>query len=589
MKATNRTEAFDPASLRANLDHEPVPLTFGTSGRRGDVVHLTQLEVYLNALAELEHLGSLPADQGGIRRGDEFYFAFDLRPSSTRFVPEQQSRGEIAQAIVRAIRDAGLQPVNLGAIPTPALAFHALQRRRGSIMITGSHIPFERNGYKTNSARGELLKQDEAPINARVAECRRRLYAQPGAESPFDRRGMFKGGQQELPPERGTAREGYLRRYTDFFAGRSLRGRRLLVYQHSAVGRDLLVDLLRRHGAEVVPGGRSDTFVPIDTENIDAEQLNTIQALAREAWAKHGPLDAVVATDGDSDRPLVLAVEADAGGPEPCRVRFFGGDLVGMIVAEFLRADAVVVPISCNDAIDRGSLKEFVEPKTRIGSPFVIAGMEQARAKGRRAVCGWEANGGFLTGSDIVRDGRVLSALPTRDAMLPILGVLFSAAEHRLTLSALFDRLPKRFSRAALLKKFPRPASQRIIEQLSPANAAIRDALFAGDQLDLRDAQGRAIAATSDEITAVWLIRETLAGFFGPKLGFGRLVRLDYTDGVRASFDNGDVAHVRPSGNADELRIYAVADTPDRADAIARLGVAEPDGILRQMERGTPG
>jgi phosphomannomutase len=45
------------------------------------------------------------------------------------------------------------------------------------------------------------------------------------------------------------------------------------------------------------------------------------------------------------------------------------------------------------------------------------------------------------------------------------------------------------------------------------------------------------------------------------------------------------VAHVRPSGNADELRIYAVADDQARADAIARAAVAEPDGILRRMEK----
>ena len=54
--------------------------------------------------------------------------------------------------------------------------------------------------------------------------------------------------------------------------------------------------------------------------------------------------------------------------------------------------------------------------------------MELALAKGRRAVCGWEANGGFLTGSDFQREGRELRALPTRDAFLPILGVLFAAA-----------------------------------------------------------------------------------------------------------------------------------------------------------------
>src|SRR5512138_1592977 len=111
-------------SLRARLSYEPQELKFGTSGRRGQVVHLTQLEVYINALAELEYLQSLPPADGGIVRGEPFYFAYDLRPSSIRYVESQGGRGEIVQTICRAIRDAGMKPVNLGCIPTPALAYH---------------------------------------------------------------------------------------------------------------------------------------------------------------------------------------------------------------------------------------------------------------------------------------------------------------------------------------------------------------------------------------------------------------------------------------------------------------------------------
>ena len=50
---------------------------------------------------------------------------------------------------------------------------------------------------------------------------------------------------------------------------------------------------------------------PIDTENIDEAQLGIAQALAVEAWRNHGPIDAVVSTDGDSDRPLILGVEPE--------------------------------------------------------------------------------------------------------------------------------------------------------------------------------------------------------------------------------------------------------------------------------------
>src|ERR1700733_1256791 len=244
-------------SLRSRLNYEPQELGFGTSGRRGKVVDLTQLEVYLNALAELEYLQSLAPAEGGIKRGDPFYFAYDLRPSSSELVSQEQGRGELAQAIVAAIGGAGMQAVNLGRIPTPALASFALSRNKGSIMVTGSHIPFERNGYKTNSSRGELLKQQEAPINEQVRQVRKRLYEQPRGQSLFDERGMLKCGPQELPAEHGAARAAYIERFTNFFHGSTLEGKRILVYQHSAVGRDLLVEILERLGAQVVKGGRS--------------------------------------------------------------------------------------------------------------------------------------------------------------------------------------------------------------------------------------------------------------------------------------------------------------------------------------------
>lgn len=511
-------------TLRSRLTYTPRELKFGTSGRRGEVVHLTDLEIYINVLAEIEYLQTLASGDGGVERGDEFFAAFDLRPSSVN----------LFRAVLRAVRDGGMRPVNLGAIPTPALTCYALLQGKGSIMVTGSHIPFDRNGYKLNTSRGELLKQHEAPINQAVSRVRQRIYDAPFDVSLFDEQGRFKFPELNVPPESDVARSVYIRRYTDFFDGLSLKGTGLLVYQHSAVGRDLLVDVLRSFGAEVTPTGRSDSFVPIDTENIDAAQLTAIQNLVS------GPAAAVVSVDGDSDRPLVLGVDSTTS-----QVQFYGGDLVGMIVAEFLGADAVVVPISCNDAIDRGELAGKLEPKTRIGSPYVIEGMETARMKGRKAVCGWEANGGFLTGSEFRRGEAVLKALPTRDAFLPILCVLFAARERGVSLNQLFAALPKRFSRAALLKNFPRETSLKIVERYSAAGSA-------------------------EKLSQVL---------------HAAIERIDYTDGVRVIFDNGEVVHFRPSGNADEFRVYAVADTQKRADALAALGIQEPDGLLRELER----
>lgn len=565
-------------TLRSSLSHEPQALKFGTSGRRGEVVHLTQLEIYLNVRAELDYLQALPRGEGGIAKGEEFYFALDLRPSSCRYVQEQRGRGEIAQAVERAIADAGMKPVNLGRIPTPALTCYALTRGKGSIMVTGSHIPFDRNGYKTNTSRGELLKKHEDPINEKVRAVRESLYAQAYSDSPFDGEGRFKSGHRELAPEFDEGAEAYVRRYLDFFGEQALSGFKLLVYQHSAVGRDLLVRILRELGAEVIAAGRSETFIPIDTENMDDAQLEAIQALYDGIAEKHGNIDAIVSTDGDSDRPLILGVE---GG----KVRFFGGDLVGMVTAEYLAADAVVVPISCNDAIDRGPLKDIVEPKTMIGSPYVIAGMENAIARGKRAVCGFEANGGFLVGSAILREGRTLAPLPTRDAVLPMLAVLHAAKVRGLPLHGLFGSLPRRFSRAALIKQFPRPVSLAIVQRFSPADSRIKEAAFEAGKVACSNGENQAMTMAADQPRALFDIRRELAEFFTADSGFGEIVRLNYVDGVRVYFSGGEVAHLRPSGNADELRIYAVADSQPRADEIAGMAVAEPDGILRSMER----
>ena len=568
-----------PIDLLGHLNYEPRPLKFGTSGRRGLVVDLTQLEIYINALAELEYLQSLPLDQGGISKGDEFFFACDLRPSSTAFVEEHQGRGELAQAIERAILDAGMKPINLGCIPTPALTLHALSKGRGSIMITGSHIPFDRNGYKTNTSKGELLKAHEEPIGRAVQQVRGRVYGQDRETSLFDNGGRLKTGHSALSSADGSASLAYLDRYVNFFGRTSLEGMRLLFYQHSAVGRDLVLEILRQLGAEVTPIGRSESFVPIDTENIDAGQLATIQSLADTAIKQFGNVHAIVSTDGDSDRPLVLGLDASG------KARFFGGDLVGMVAADYLGADAVVVPISCNDAIDRSSLAAALEPKTRIGSPYVIAGMDVALKSGKNVVCGWEANGGFLTGSTIVRNGKTLGALPTRDAVLPIVCTLASAREKQVSLAELFEGLPKRFSQAALLKQFPREISFKIIQSCSPADPLISEVIFQGNQVSLLiDKCGVAMAGDARR-TELWRLRDRLAGFFHGKRGFPEIIRLNYTDGVRISFSNGDVAHLRPSGNADELRIYAVADTKCRAEAIAAFAVAEPDGILRALEK----
>ncbi len=550
---------------------QPTTLRFGTSGLRGLVTDITDLEAYINTRGFLDYLFEV----GDAAPGDTLCIAGDLRPST------DGAERSIMRAVARAVADAGLRVDHLGKIPTPALAYYALETGRSSVMVTGSHIPFDRNGIKFNKKSGEVLKEDENDILAAVDRARRREYEKPTEDSLFDDDGMFRSGAaQDLPPLNDEARKAYLKRHLDFFPPGALAGKRIVFFQHSAVGRDLLVELFRELGAEVHPMGRSDTFIAIDTEDITEERLRSMQKMVDEVWKQHGPVDALVLTDGDSDRPLVVGVTPEG------RARFFGGDLLGIVVAEYLKARSVAVPVSVNDAADLQLAKRGIRPiKTAIGSPFVIKGMQEIESKGGDSVVGWEANGGFLVGSDIEKDGRKLSALPTRDAALPIASVLHAAVENQCTLVELFSQLPERYSKAGLIDQFPQETGHGLVRRFSPREAEQVD--FFDDRITLTRPDGNTEEASDEEAAHLRAIQAELQSHFNAEAGFGRITGINVVDGARIYFDNGDIAHIRPSGNAPQLRLYAVADTQARADEIVRMGIQEPGGLLRKLEKSS--
>jgi phosphomannomutase len=556
------------------LNYTPVPLAFGTSGLRGLVKDITDLEAYINVKGALRYLLSI----GDMAASSKVVLAGDLRPSTER----------IMRACLQAILECGCSVENAGKIPTPALIARAMANGGAGVMVSGSHIPFDRNGIKINKSIGEILKADEPGILREVERVRDEEYSRSGAISAFNAAGMLKQAPN-LPPLDRRAEEAYVQRYTESFTNNGLRGLRVLIYQHSAVGRDILAHILTDLGAVVIAAGRSDRFIPIDTENITGAQLDDLEKMISGAEAGGHSFDAILSTDGDSDRPLVVAVlPAAQVHPGGRRVRFLPGDLLGIVTAEYLGANAAAVPVSANDAVERRMHERgILLRKTKIGSPYVVAALDEIRVAGRwERVVGWEANGGFLTGSDIRLAAGTLSALPTRDSTLPILANLFAAAERNISLAELWNLLPARFGCAGLLDNFPVTASQAILAKLIPPGGLIEVEFdLAGDVFD-RSLAGNTAAPLARTMARDWQqAKSNLKSVFTPAQGFDDIVRINVLDGVRIYFRNGDVAHVRPSGNAPQLRLYANSDSQARAEEIRELALREPDGILRQFER----
>jgi phosphomannomutase len=480
-------------------------VTFGTSGARGLATAMTDQVCYAYAKGFLQYLESI----GEIKRaGERVAVGGDFRPSSSR----------VMEAVCRAADDLGYRAVNCGKIPSPAVALFGFERNIPSIMVTGSHIPDDRNGIKFNKCAGEVLKSDEKGMSGQIVELGDALFC---ADGNFAK----PKAPHEILPEAG---ENYAMRYLNFFAHDALKGLRVGVYQHSAVGRDVLVKIFSHLGAEVTPLGRSEKFIPVDTEAIRPEDV----ALARD-WAATGKFDALVSADGDSDRPLV----SDEHG------NWLRGDIAGILCAKFLAADSVSTPVSCNTAVEKcGWFREI--RRTRIGSPFVVASMMEATAGGAKRVVGYEANGGFLLNSDIENGGKILSALPTRDAVIVMLGILLLAKSRKQKISELAASLPARFTASDRLKHFATEKSAAILAKFNSGSEP-------ADRIEIEKMFG-AIC--------------------------GQIAGLNRTDGLRITFANEEVIHLRPSGNAPEFRCYAEAETDERARAITTDALAKISG-----------
>lgn len=440
---------------------------FGTSGLRGLVDDLTPdlVTQYVQAFVR------------GCDTGEGVYLAQDLRPSSPA----------IAAVVADAVRGAGVPVIDCGAVSTPALALAAMGAGAGAVMVTGSHIPADRNGLKFYTPAGEITKAEEAVILAGLSNDRLCLAA----------------GLTDMPD----AGAQYVARYVTAF-GQVLRGYRLCVYSHSSVGRDLLVAVLRGCGAEVTELGRSDIFIPVDTEAVSDGMRETLYD-----WAALGDFDAILSLDGDGDRPLL----ADATG------QIIPGDVLGQITGGWLGADVAVTPVSSNT----GAEDVFGQVvRTRIGSPYVIAGMAQGGGK----VVGYEANGGFLLGFAT----KGLAPLMTRDAVLPLLAPLIAANAEGQDLATLVARQPARFTVADRIAGVPTQVTQDFVADLD-SDPALR------------------------------------AAFLAELGGVERAV--DRTDGLRITLTDGRIVHLRPSGNAPELRFYAEDATRDGAMQTVTLGL----------------
>ena len=60
----------------------------------------------------------------------------------------------------------------------------------------------------------------------------------------------------------------------------------------------------------------------------------------------------------------------------------------------------------------------------------------------------------------------------------------------------------------------------------------------------------------------------------------GEMITYDTTDGLRLTFDSDEIVHLRPSGNAPELRCYAEANSSCRAKDLVKSVLSDIKRLL---------
>lgn len=565
---------------------------------------LSDLDIWATVRGFLAHLER----SGRAQPGGAVALSGDLHPMVPR----------VLRAVRQAVRDSGFRPIDCGRIPTAALVGFALSEGTPSVMVVPARSSGRGRagdlGLRLFGPRGETVDPDLEPIAQAAGAIRAKARTDAPAVAAFDAQGSMGSGHGEDPEVDDRARRAFERRYLSFFGEGALTGLRVAVIEGAAVGGDILLSLLERLGAEVAGVGRSEGFVvprraPIERRREDLERL------AEEAERRLTPSTALgdaptgpvhppilVATDGEGAHPFLAAVDpaAPAGG---CRVVPISGDALGAMVCEDLDVDAVVVPATASDLVDRHLGHRGVQiVRTRAGARRIIEAMT-AMEGGRKAA--FDEAGGFLVETCIERRGRMLSPLPSPDGFLPILSVLAAAARQdreaseakgRPALLERLDRLPRRFTTVRALPNVPRDVA-------AAALAAIRVEGLAEMWLLPREVRYREVGAdprSADPSLEAALrgVAERIERRFGSSIEAAnllergaqkpsRLEHVSFIEGVRMTFTGGDVLHLWERPDGPELVLSATSDTEARARALRSvvLGRVGPVPLMIEAAR----
>lgn len=424
-------------------------LRFGTDGVRGDA----RAELTAEAV---ERLGRAGAE---ILGAEEFAVGRDTRVSGPA----------LAEAIHGGVAAAGGSSVDLGVLPTPAVARWCAEENTAGAMVSASHNPWFDNGVKFFAPGG--LKLDDA-LQARIQARFEALGAglSPGdADARVGFEGMGAGAdpggaEPRVRSEAAGARRRHIEAVAAGIGGRDLAGLSVVVDGANGAAAEVGPECLRELGASVRELNTSPDGYNIN-EGCGSTHPEGLQAAVAESGA-----DAGVAFDGDADR--VIAVD-NAG-------NLVDGDQIIAVCAldrhrrSALPGPGVVVTVMANGGLRRALAAEGIEVvETAVGDRRVLETLD------RRGL----ALGGEQSGHVIFRD-----LATTGDGLLTAVQLLDALKRSGRDLAALAAAAMTRLPQVLTLVRLDGPAADLsdLEARLAPAAAAASERLAGAGRVLVR-------------------------------------------------------------------------------------------------------
>lgn len=341
-------------------------------------------------------------------------FCFDLGRTFAIFLDQNKQIGNvavgidtrtssphIAQNLIYGLRYAGRDVIHLGAVPVPAVNYSILSMGVvAAIMVTGSHIDVESNGVKFFANKEEISKDQEQQISDIYQD-------QKEKGSPVALVGTIPQSNQGV--------NNYIEMLLSL-ADHPLPPIKLVIDPGNGGQTEVMKTVLRELGADftVINGQIQEPLISRDTETDGAFKI-----LQEKVIEEHADLG--VGFDSDGDRCVFVDKKGN----------FIPGDYSGTILTKWHAADSVVCPVNVSNVINYIG-KEVI--RTRVGSPYVIAGMKKYGAN-----FGFESNGG------VIHEDVMLS----RDGGTTFIKMLNILKWSKLPLHELVGELPKFYIRRA--------------------------------------------------------------------------------------------------------------------------------------------